>query len=109
MVASEEGHLRVIEFLVSKGASVDQANDNGYTPLMVASEKGHLEIVRILADNDACLIFRNNVSKKPVANYGMLTYITPQDGITAKGIATKKGHLDIAEYLDEVNPSPRLK
>ena len=34
----QEGHLKVVEFLVEKGAKVDQADFRGVTPLWMASQ-----------------------------------------------------------------------
>ena len=35
------------------GSSVDQANENGATPLLIASENGHVEVVRVLVEAGA--------------------------------------------------------
>ena len=32
--------------LVERGASIDQAMDDGATPIFIASEKGHLDVVK---------------------------------------------------------------
>ncbi|KAF0697289.1 Aste57867_12014 [Aphanomyces stellatus] len=123
------GHLPVVEFLISKGAridqvdnggytplqaaawkrhlpvaeylkrsKIDQANNSGQTPLMVASEEGHLDVVRVLVDANSSLVLCDNVNFNVMIVFETLV---PQDGNTAKDIATKKGHLEIAAYLDE--------
>ena len=46
------GHLKVAEILVQKGgASVDQANKNGATPLSISSSNGHEEQMKLLLAN----------------------------------------------------------
>ncbi|KAF0689227.1 Aste57867_19302 [Aphanomyces stellatus] len=65
---------------------------------MVASEEGHLDVVRVLVDAGSSLALCNNVNFNVIIVFQTLV---PQDGNTAKDIATKKGHLEIAAYLDE--------
>ena len=43
--AAQGGHLKVAKLLVKKGAKIDQASDEGLTPLYVAALKGHQEVV----------------------------------------------------------------
>ncbi len=44
-IASEKGHLDVVDRLLSAGAGVDAATNTGATPLYVASQNGRLEVV----------------------------------------------------------------
>jgi len=36
---------------LNHGANVNQAKNNGYTPLYIASQRGHVEIVNLLLLN----------------------------------------------------------
>ena len=47
-MASGEGHVEVVRELLRGGASVDQADKNGGTPLYMASARGHVEVVHEL-------------------------------------------------------------
>ena len=47
-IASETGHVPVVQALLQGGADVDKAADNGGTPLMVARYMGHATVVRCL-------------------------------------------------------------
>jgi hypothetical protein len=47
-VASEKGHVPVVQALLQAGADVDKAADDGCTPLYMASQQGHTDIVRLL-------------------------------------------------------------
>ena len=38
------------QLLLDAGASVDQSNKEGVTPLMVACQKGHKEVAQLLLD-----------------------------------------------------------
>eukprot|EP00747_Dinoflagellata_sp_TGD_P011144 gnl/TRDRNA2_/TRDRNA2_120489_c0_seq2.p2 gnl/TRDRNA2_/TRDRNA2_120489_c0~~gnl/TRDRNA2_/TRDRNA2_120489_c0_seq2.p2 ORF type:complete len:112 (-),score=24.95 gnl/TRDRNA2_/TRDRNA2_120489_c0_seq2:322-657(-) len=51
--AAQEGHLKVVQYLVEEGAAVDLALNNGSTALSLAAGNGHLKIVRYLAEQGA--------------------------------------------------------
>ena len=48
ILASQQGKLDVVEFLLKKGARVNDVMTDGKTALLMASKNGHTEIVRIL-------------------------------------------------------------
>ena len=45
MVAAREGHPDAVENLISAGADINKANNDGLTALMLADIKGHRDIV----------------------------------------------------------------
>ncbi|PNP54124.1 hypothetical protein THARTR1_05331 [Trichoderma harzianum] len=51
--AAENGHVRIVELLLSLGAERDPVYQNGQTPLTLAAQHGEAEIVRLLLDNGA--------------------------------------------------------
>jgi ankyrin repeat protein len=64
-LASEHGHINIVEYLVNKGANVDPKNENiimflssdilfhEITPLHFASSNGHIDIVEYLVNKGA--------------------------------------------------------
>ena len=46
--ACESGHTHVAEILLNAGAHIDEAENEGRTPLMKASRVGHICTVRYL-------------------------------------------------------------
>jgi ankyrin repeat protein len=50
IIAAQEGQETVVRALLEAGADVNQAMDNGGTPLNVAAQNGHAAIVRALID-----------------------------------------------------------
>ena len=47
-VASKNGHLEVVKVLISNDGSVNEADNDGFTPLHLAS--GHSEVVKLLVE-----------------------------------------------------------
>lgn len=86
IVASEEGHLDVVDLLLSNGANVhnkcsDGASARNASPLMVASRKGHFAVVELLLSKGA------NVHDKD------------KDGRSSLFLACINGFLDVVELL----------
>ncbi|KAI5736086.1 hypothetical protein M8J77_026453 [Diaphorina citri] len=46
--ACKEGHLKLVELLLQRGARVNATNRGDDTPLHLAAAHGHLDIVRLL-------------------------------------------------------------
>lgn len=80
--ASVEGHPKMVEFLISKGAEIDQKDRLvGESALMGAAELGQLEVVKVLLGKgaEACALDKG--------------------GHTAEGLARKYQHSDVADYI----------
>ena len=80
-MASQYGHLPVVQALLQGGANVNKATNGGITPLYMASEKGHLPVVHALLQGGA------DVEK------------ARDDGVTPLIIASQWGHLPIVQAL----------
>ena len=46
MLASQSGHVEVVDLLLAAGADKDLADTSGSTALVLASQSGHVEVVR---------------------------------------------------------------
>ena len=53
MAALENLHPEIAEMLISKGANVNQCNENGSTPLMIAATKKDIKTLQTLIDKGA--------------------------------------------------------
>jgi ankyrin repeat protein len=60
MIASRQGYIDIVKFLVSSGANINQIGQNLYTSLIYASGEGHLDIVKFLVVNGANINQKNN-------------------------------------------------
>ncbi|CAH1796087.1 unnamed protein product [Owenia fusiformis] len=81
--AAAAGHKHIVEFLISKGAGVNNTTFTNSTPLRAACFDGHIEIVKYLCEHNADI---------EVAN---------RHGHTCLMISCYKGHIDIVKYLLE--------
>jgi serine/threonine-protein phosphatase 6 regulatory ankyrin repeat subunit B len=76
------GNESAVEELIALGASVNQAEYDGWTPLHFAAFNNHFAVVESLVNNGA--------------------YVSPQtnDGRTPLAMAEKAGNTIIASYLE---------
>ncbi|XP_008398616.1 myotrophin [Poecilia reticulata] len=51
--AADFGHLKVVEYLLEKGADVNATDKHGLTPLICACFEGHCDCVKILLEKGA--------------------------------------------------------
>ncbi|KAM6327002.1 CARD- and ANK-domain containing inflammasome adapter protein-like [Podargus strigoides] len=65
-VAATNGHLRIMEYLISKGAKTDVRDKKGRTPLHRAAEKGHGDGVEMLLQCGAYMYSLDKEGKTPL-------------------------------------------
>ena len=53
LIAAQEGHLNIVQFLVQAGADKEKTKDNGATAILLAAEEGKFEVVRFLVESGA--------------------------------------------------------
>jgi len=53
LVAGEENHLELAEFLIAKGADVNHPEGHGYMPITRAFWKGNMDILRLFKRHGA--------------------------------------------------------
>ena len=53
MVAGEENHVELAEFLIAQGADVNHAEVHGYMPITRAFWKGNTDIIRLFKRHGA--------------------------------------------------------
>lgn len=68
--------------LLEAGAEVNQANNNGKTPLMAAAQEGHEKVVKALLEAGADIEAKN------------------KNGDTALTLAVKNDHLEVVKILE---------
>lgn len=79
--AAYNGHIKVVEALLTHDAKVDHASKTGNTALIFASERNHAEVAKILVDHGANKGHTNNA------------------GETAQMLAARCGHVELTELF----------
>ena len=82
-LSAYEGHLSVVEFLVSEGADVNAKNNDKETPLIEAAFYGHFKVCQFLVSNGADVTVKSKFG-------------------TALEYAKDQGHVHIADFLRSV-------
>ena len=86
ILASQEGKLEVVNFLLDKGARVNDVMTDGKTALLMACKNGHTEIVRILMAKGADQSLKSS-------------------GKSPRDVA---GNTEIVKILDSYNPRGQI-
>ncbi|MGB6407213.1 MAG: ankyrin repeat domain-containing protein [Planococcus donghaensis] len=115
--AVQEGHLDVIQLLVSNGADINKKYDYGMTPLYQAAADGNTNIVEYLLDNGADIYAKSEAGVTPLiiascyfdsnqletvkllVERGADIHAKDKEGKTALFYAEEYGIDDIASFL----------
>ena len=81
--AIDDGNMELVKFMLDKGAKVNDATKDGWTPLMEAADEGHMDIVKLLLDK------------------GAEVNAATRDGYTPLMVAVDEGYGEIAKLLME--------
>ena len=115
-LASKNGHVNVVRFLLEHDGDVKAENQDGETPLHLASQEGHLEVAAILIKHGAIVTAQNKYGSNPlhlasrmgqVEVAGMLIEhgadVTTQDGngSTPLHLTLQRGQVELARMLIE--------
>ena len=103
-LASESGHLPVVELLVKAGANVHADNDSA---LRWASASGHLAVVQFLvasganvhANNNLALFYASENGHLPIVEFLIKAGANAADNDYALRWASSHGHLPVVEVL----------
>ncbi|CAG2105105.1 unnamed protein product, partial [Medioppia subpectinata] len=88
-IASDKGHYRFVELLLTRGAIVDVKNKKGNSPLWLACNGGHLDVVQLLV-NAGCDIDSQDNRK-----------------VSCLMSAFRKGHVKVVKWMvKHVNQFP---
>uniref|UniRef100_A0A663M2J3 Uncharacterized protein n=1 Tax=Athene cunicularia TaxID=194338 RepID=A0A663M2J3_ATHCN len=111
-VATANGHLRIMEYLISKGAKIDVKDRKGRTPLHRAAEKGHGDAVKVLLQRGAYMYSLDTEGKTPLHLAAQNNHVhivrmllkeeartKDMDGCTPMHYAAIKGNTEIVKIL----------
>ncbi|OQR81369.1 serine/threonine-protein phosphatase 6 regulatory ankyrin repeat subunit C-like [Thraustotheca clavata] len=80
-LSAGNGHVKIVDILISAGANINQTNENGWTPLFSAAFNGHTEVIATLIHAGA------NVNH------------TALDGVSALQVAIQNGKDQVIDLL----------
>ena len=80
-LACANGHIKIAELLIEKGADVNAEGNEGGTPLYIVADAGHKEIAKLLIANGADVNAEDEFGETPLHR------------------AAREGHKEIAELL----------
>lgn len=124
--AWEKGHLKIVKYLIDKGANIDDKNKNGRTPLMLAIEGGNFNYLNYLAKNDADNNQSYHNEETPLTldiqfekeKFDVISYLVKKganvnqedyNGDTPLTIAINKGNIKIIKFLIESGANLNLR
>ena len=97
--ACTNGHLKMAEFLIDKGAKVDSLSPYGSTPLMMAVRSGNIDLVLLLLQRGADIRVRNERDYTAIDVADMFNQTEIRDGLMARWKKLYK-----ADYVSMVKP-----
>ncbi|KAE8748331.1 hypothetical protein FOCC_FOCC004967 [Frankliniella occidentalis] len=103
--ASKEGHYKIAELLIQRGARINATNRGDDTPLHLAAAHGHREIVHMLLRNKADINFTNEHGNSPLHYACFWGYPTLAEELVAQGAVVALANKDGDTPLDKARGS----
>ncbi|XP_051866677.1 CARD- and ANK-domain containing inflammasome adapter protein [Pristis pectinata] len=103
-IAAAHGHVRIIEYLLNKGAKLEARDNKGQSPLHRAAEKGHTAAAKVLLQAGAHIYALDTESRTPLHvasqnNFFPIVKLMVKE--EARNDKRKKSFLHMAALRDE--------
>lgn len=123
--AAQNGHLKMVQFLLERNVIVDAVEEDGATALWLACQEGYTEIVKLLLDaganpsaetvqsgcrplHQACQNGHLETVKLLVSRGVSIDY-GGKKGATGLWLACQQGHTEIVRYLMELGANTNVR
>uniref|UniRef100_A0A224XPM3 Putative integrin-linked kinase n=1 Tax=Panstrongylus lignarius TaxID=156445 RepID=A0A224XPM3_9HEMI len=103
--ACKEGHVKIVELLMSRGSRINATNRGDDTPLHLASAHGHKEIVHLLLRNKADVNFTNEHGNTPLHYASFWGYQQIAEDLVTHGALISLANKDGDTPLDKARGS----
>ena len=80
--AAQSGYVQIMRYLQSRGADLNQSDENGWSPILMAAARGDLPMIRFLVENAGADIRAKNNSRT-----------------TTLMLAARSGNLELCRFL----------
>lgn len=107
-LASYNGHLSAVKYLVKIGADIHVIHVCEDSPLRLASDRGHLNVVKYLVEQGADIHADNDCALRMASNYGHLSVVKylvkngadiHADNDCALRLASGNNHQNVVKFL----------
>nr|CAD7424851.1 unnamed protein product [Timema monikensis] len=99
--ASKEGHIKLVDLLILRGARINATNRGDDTPLHLAAAHGHRDIVLMLLRSRADVNFTNEHGNTPLHYACFWGYQTVGEDLVAQGALVSLANKDGDTPLDK--------
>lgn len=103
--ACKEGHFKIAELLIHRGARINATNRGDDTPLHLAAAHGHLDIVHLLLKNRGDINFTNEHGNTPLHYACFWGYQQLADDLIMQGALVSLANKDGDTPLDKARGS----
>ncbi|XP_073975481.1 integrin linked kinase [Rhodnius prolixus] len=103
--ACKEGHIKIVELLMSRGSRINATNRGDDTPLHLASAHGHKEIVHLLLRSKADVNFTNEHGNTPLHYASFWGYQQIAEDLVTHGALISLANKDGDTPLDKARGS----
>ena len=105
ILTSMDGHVDVVEMLLSKGSSIMDKDNLGYSSIMWASYKGHVKVAELLLSKDADVNDVSNTGTSSIRLASMTGHVNIVELLLSKGANFN----DVLDDLDIITRSDKIK
>ena len=107
-MAAQKGHETVVRALIKAGADINNADDDGVTPLYMAVQNGHEAVVRVLIELSADVNKARDTGETPLCIAAHNGYETVVRALIEAGADVNKARNGATPLSAAMTPVPNV-